>query len=190
MFAVLGLALLLCVVPGGFATDAGSLTGTVVDPSGAAIPGALVKLINPATGNAQSASTSIEGAYKFLAIAAGHYQITIEAPGFKPYVAPDVIINPEALRLEARLEVSSRETTTVEVAVSSLLVDTTNTQIGVAISGEKMTDVPLNGRGFTDLLALQPGGDSDQLATAQCGHHVGMHKHLAFRRSESRKHVG
>ena len=88
---------------------------------------------------------------------AGHYRLVIEAPGFKRFVSEDLNVgSAETSQVDVQLQVESQAESVVVNSDSSAM-DTTSTQIGEAISQKKMIGVPLNGRSFTDLLALQPG---------------------------------
>lgn len=87
----------------------------------------------------------------------GHYELDVEAPGFRGYRRKDIALNTNAaLTLNVPLEVGS-VTQTVSVNDNTLHVETTSTQMGQVITGRQMTAVPLNGRSYTDLLSLQPG---------------------------------
>src|SRR5581483_8804074 len=70
----------------------GQLSGTVLDPSGAAIPNAQVTVNEPATGFTSSANTSSAGAYSFAELQPGNYQVTATAPGFAQAVYNSVVI--------------------------------------------------------------------------------------------------
>ncbi len=149
--------LLLISSSSSFASDAGSVSGTVVDPSGAVVRAAIVIIRNSDTGTQQSRATGADGFYTFPALPAGHYQIEIAVPGFKSYLQTSLELGAsDALKIDARLGLNS-ESTTVEVSGESLQVDVSSAQMGETISGKKMDGVPLNGRSFTDLLAIQPG---------------------------------
>ncbi len=140
-----------------FASDTGSVSGTVADPSGAVVRAAIVIIRNSDTGAQQSRTTDANGLYTFPELPAGHYQIEIAAPGFKPYLQTGLALAASVvLKVDVELELKS-EATTVEVSADSVQIDTSTTQIGETISGKKMDGVPLNGRSFTDLLAIQPG---------------------------------
>jgi hypothetical protein len=140
-----------------WAGAAASISGTVTDPTGAVIPSATVLIRDTETGFQQRAATNAEGFYAFPPLLAGRYQIEIHHPGFKPYRQIGLRFDANiALRVDARLELAAqRETVTVSQA--AVRVETSNTQMGEAVAGSKMTGVPLNGRAYTDLLALQPG---------------------------------
>jgi hypothetical protein len=129
----------------------------VVDPSGAAIPGVAVTLLCAETGVKQVATTNSDGAYLFPALLTGHYEIEIHHPGFKPYRQVGLTLDATtALQVDAKLELGA-QTETVTVSEAGVRVATANTQMGEAVNGAKITAVPLNGRSYTDLLALQPG---------------------------------
>ena len=154
----------LCVVAFLFATAiatragvGGSISGTVTDPSGAAIVKAKITATSRETGISQSVTTDDQGFYSFQALPVGHYDLQVETTGFEPYRRTGVSIDANgALTVDVVLRVGARSDV-VTVAEDQLQVDTTSTQMGELISGAQMTAVPLNGRSFTDLLALQPG---------------------------------
>lgn len=138
------------------AGDVLKFSGVITDPSGAAIPQAQVVIHNLDTGTEQSTSTDSQGWYEFLA-APGQYKIEVTAQGFKTYVHNGLELGPTApLRIDAGLQVASKEEEVI-VSLDNAQIDTSNTQVGEAISQKKMTSVPLNGRSYTDLLNLQAG---------------------------------
>jgi len=140
-----------------FASDAGSVSGTVVDPSGAVVRAAIVTIRNSDTGVQQSGATDADGLYLFPTLPAGHYQTEIAAPGFKLYLQTGLeLAASAALKVDVKLELKSAATT-VEVSADRLQIDVSSTQMGETIAANKMTSVPLNGRSFTDLMAIQPG---------------------------------
>jgi len=139
------------------AGSAGALSGTVVDPSGAVIPGVAVTLLCTETGVKQTATTNGDGSYFFPALPPGHYEIEIHHPGFKPYRQVGLSLDATVtLRVDAKLQLGAHAET-VTVFEAGVHVETASTQKGEALTGTKITAVPLNGRSFTDLLALQPG---------------------------------
>jgi hypothetical protein len=133
-----------------------SISGSVVDPTGAVVPGATVTLQNSIDGREQTCISAGDGSYNFPALAPGRYRIRVVAPGFKPYVQTGLVVAEAPLRVDAKLVVNSQDTI-VEVSADSLQVDLTSTQLGETIAEKKMTAVPVNGRSFTDLLSLQAG---------------------------------
>src|SRR5271154_1943856 len=135
----------------------GRISGTVKDATGAVIPKATVSITNADTGVRQVLITDDNGAFSFLNVQVGRYNLQVSATGFRPYQRTGITLDANsALTIDAVLEVGTRSDA-VMVVDNQLHVDTTSTQIGEVITGTQMTAVPLNGRSYTDLLALQPG---------------------------------
>ncbi|HEY6291712.1 MAG TPA: carboxypeptidase regulatory-like domain-containing protein [Terriglobia bacterium] len=139
------------------AGDGGSVSGTVKDVSNAVVPEAMVRATNLDTGLRQQVATNGQGFYSFPDLPVGRYNILIERTGFKPYQRTGVTIDANsAVTADAVLEIGARAQA-VTVSESAVHAETSDTQMGEVISGAKMAAVPLNGRSYTDLLALQPG---------------------------------
>jgi hypothetical protein len=137
----------------------GSLSGTLVDPSGAVVPGAKITLVNTALNSEYKAISNGRGFYSFPTLPVGHYDVAIEAAGFKTQKKTNLTIDTDAaLRLDMVLAVGQQsETVSVVAAGSEAQVDTVATHVGELVSGSQMTALPLNGRSYTDLLSIQPG---------------------------------
>ena len=147
--ALLGLTL--------WASDGGSLLGTITDPSGAAVPGAKVTATETATAVKQTVTTDGQGFYSFQSLPVGRYDVEVDASGFKPLRRTGVVVDVDSkVVVDASLAIGER-TETVTVSESAAHVETADTQMGQVITGKQMTAVPLNGRSYTDLLALQSG---------------------------------
>jgi len=135
----------------------GSISGTVKDPSGAAIALASVVLVNSSTGVRQSTAADARGAYTFPVLPVGGYVLEVNHPGFRPYRRTGIMVDVNsALLLDIVLQVGKR-TDAVTVSDSAVHLETYSSQVGEVINGEQMSSVPLNGRSYTDLLSLQPG---------------------------------
>jgi hypothetical protein len=135
----------------------GRISGTVKDPTGAVVPGAQIVVLETQTGIKTESRTDTAGFYSFPSLAVGHYELEVKAAGFRDFKQTGLILDVNtALTVDIPLELgpASQEVTVNAAAVQ---VETTNTQMGEVISDTKMTTVPLNGRSYTDLLALQPG---------------------------------
>src|ERR1700734_1984393 len=140
-----------------FAGVGGSISGTIKDPSGAAIPKASVALVNANTGVRQSAYTDDHGVYAFPVLPVGEYILEVNHPGFQPYRRTGIVLNTNsALLLDVVLRVGERSDA-ITVSDSAVHLETYSSQVGEVINSEQMSAVPLNGRSYTDLLALQPG---------------------------------
>ncbi|HTQ96500.1 MAG TPA: carboxypeptidase-like regulatory domain-containing protein, partial [Candidatus Acidoferrum sp.] len=131
--------------------------GTVKDPSGAVVPRATVTATDTDTGVRQVVSTNDAGAYSFPSLPVGHYDVDITANGFRPYRRAGIAVDVNsALLIDAAL-VLGESTETVSVTESALQAETASTQLGDIIGATNVAALPLNGRSYTDLLALQPG---------------------------------
>ena len=136
----------------------GVILGTVTDPSGAAVPGATVRLTNTDTGLARTTKTDTVGGYEFLAVPVGqHYRVDVGARGFESVSQSQItlLVN-QRFRADFALVVGST-TQTIEINANAVQVETTSTQLGDVIDDKKMTGLPLNGRSYIDLLGLQAG---------------------------------
>jgi hypothetical protein len=135
----------------------GSISGIVTDKSDAVIAGAEVSARNLETGIQRVVVTDQKGFYSFLALPVGTYAVSVRKTGFKEFRQTAVAIDANsAVRVDARLQVGGVHEE-MTVSSSSVRVETTNTQMGEVIGSTKMESLPLNGRSYTDLLALQPG---------------------------------
>jgi hypothetical protein len=148
LFLALGLA---------WASITGSISGMVTDPTGAVISGASVVATNTQTGVKTAVTTDTKGFYSLPTLAIGTYELQVTQTGFKTYTRTGLVIDANsALRVDAALQVGSINEK-IEVRTDSVHVETESSQMGEVIAGKTMTAVPLNGRAFTDLLALQTG---------------------------------
>ncbi len=140
-----------------WAQSTASISGIVADPSGAVVAGAEVVLHNSGNGAQQVTTVAAEGSYRFANLAPGRYRIEIATQGFKSYSHDDLVLSADGtLKLDITLALAAASTM-VEVSAESVQIDLSNTQMGDTIAAAKMTSVPLNGRSFVDLLAIQPG---------------------------------
>jgi hypothetical protein len=135
----------------------GSISGSITDAQSAAVARASVTIINSETNVRQTITADGKGIYAFPDLPVGTYEIRVEAAGFRPYRQTGVMMDANGARLLDIALVVGERTDTVTVSASALHVDTADTQLGDVITGSKLGAVPLNGRSFTDLLALQPG---------------------------------
>ena len=121
------------------------------------MPGVSVVISNVETGVRQMTTTNSDGFYSLPALPPGQYQIEAHQSGFRPVIRAGLIIETgKALEIDLKLELG-QQSTAVTVTESGLHVDTADTTMGETITTSKIASVPLNGRSFTDLLALQPG---------------------------------
>ena len=135
----------------------GSLSGTVKDPSGSVIQGATIRLVNNVLNSTYATVSNVQGYYTFPTLPVGHYDMTIEAAGFKTEKKTDLKIDTDArVTVDAILQLGLQSETVI-VQASDTQVDTVATHLGEVVTGSQIISLPLNGRSFTDLLAIQPG---------------------------------
>jgi hypothetical protein len=152
LVAILGLATSLV-----FAKVTGSISGTVRDAGAAVVPGVSVQLRSTDTGVVEVIETDSAGFYNFPAVPVGHYEITFRKTGFGDFKQTNLVINVDtSLQVDATLNVGAMQQQ-VNVTSTPVQVDTRTAQVGEVIGEKEMTNLPLNGRSYTDLLALQPG---------------------------------
>src|SRR5713101_7758135 len=151
------LVLLTLGVAANAQTFRGAINGTVTDPSGSSVPNAQVKATEVATGIEHATVTTRDGAFAFQAIPLGQYKVTVTAPGFPPYAGDKVEVSAGTIyTLNVKLTLQST-TTTVEVSAAAITLDTTTATQNMTITSDVVQDVPLNGRDFTQLIAVAPG---------------------------------
>ena len=135
----------------------GSISGMLKDPAGLGIPGAKLTITNTAQGVQNKATSDAKGVYSFPSLPVGRFDLQIEADGFKPQTRAGLVIDLDTvLTIDVGLELAEK-VDEVTVSETEIRVETASTQMGEVVTGTAMTAVALNGRSFTDLLALQPG---------------------------------
>ncbi len=153
-------ALLLCVMPAAAQSDRATISGLVLDSSGAAIPSADIVLTNIETGVVSRAAGNGVGLYTLSNVPVGKYELKITAAGFKAYTRSGITVTVgQSLRLDVTLEPGHvQESITVTAEASLLKVDTA--QISTTVQSEAIKDLPLSfggGRGMENFAyALTP----------------------------------
>jgi hypothetical protein len=138
-----------------------SVRGTVTDGQGAAIAGANVTITNADTADSRSEKSDKEGSYSFPSLPIGRYTLTVTFEGFKTFDEKDVLLHVnDSLTLNAQLSVGARSET-IEVAANATQVELNNADLSGTIAGAQITELPLNGRSFAQLLTLVPGVAQD-----------------------------
>jgi hypothetical protein len=152
-FACLATILLAPAGLFGQATD-GNLTGSILDASGAAVPNATIEVQNAATGVKTVAKADSGGLYRFNNLLVGAYNVTASAPGFSAasLKAVDVELN-KTTTLNISLSVGS-VSTTVEVAASGALIDTTTAQVSNTYTSQMASQLPASANPFSGVLNL------------------------------------
>ena len=143
--------------PADSAKGRSSLTGTVTDQTGAVLPGATATVTNGA-GLTQTATTNDRGEYSIQGLPAGTYSITVSAPAFKDFRTEGLTLSAgQSIPVDAVLEPAGT-TTSVNVEGQKVSqVETETSQIVGNITQKELVSLGLNGRNFTQLIALTPG---------------------------------
>lgn len=138
--------------------DLGTITGTVTDSSGGAVPGATITITELATGQIYKLDTAAGGDYTRPALPPGTYTVTAIAPGFQGASQQNVVVTAGGrVGIDLTLQVGS-VSQAVAVNAEAPLVQTESTELGAHLDSKAVTDLPLGGqRVFTYLARLSPG---------------------------------
>jgi hypothetical protein len=149
-------ALMPAVVTG--QTVTAQVTGMVVDRDGGLVPGATVTITNPATGLQRNLLTGPDGAFAFVDLLAGTYDLSVALQGFKTSARKDILVEAtERVNLPSIvLEVGDLQET-ITVRNEAPLVQTRTGARGTSITRDQIEDIPLKGRDVIGMLNLQPG---------------------------------
>jgi hypothetical protein len=147
--------------------DAGYIGGTVTDPTGGVISGALVHITNDVTGISQELKSNDGGFYQSRPLPPGRYTVTVVSEGFKSFAIHNVIVDAAAhVTSNAQLQVGSAETSVVVESTPPAL-DAVDAQIGNTVDLRAVQELPVNGRSVLALATLSPGVVSAAGATNQ-----------------------
>ena len=135
----------------------GTLTGTVLDPSGAAVPNAKVTVKNTDTGLTTTSTTNQSGLYSARELPVGTYTITAQAPGFKTVSRTGIALTVGAIqRVDLHMEVG-QVSQTVEVSGAAPAVNTEDSRLSTTVESNQISNLPLNGRNVYALIQQAPG---------------------------------
>ena len=133
-----------------------TISGRVLDSSGAAVPGAMVVARNVETGFERPAITDETGAYTIPLLPIGPYDVSGELAGFKKAVKTGIVLQvAQQARLDLVLEVG-QQSETIEVTAAVPLTQTETNSIGAVIDNQRVVELALNGRNFFQLTLLVP----------------------------------
>lgn len=139
-----------------FAALTGDLQGTVLDPSGAAIPGATITIRNAATGITKTVVSGENGEFAALQLDLGQYEISVEKQGLKTIKQNAEIRSAEKTRIDFKMQIGqATEVVTVESAAPTL--DVASAQLSESVDAQTALDLPNQGRNPVALATLSPG---------------------------------
>jgi hypothetical protein len=169
--------LLAIMLPVWAQVPTGALRGAVVDPSKAVISGATVVVKNKATGAERKTTSKEDGEFLVNNLLPGEYEIKVSATGFKSSLLSVTIQVGDTAATEIALEVGAQSETVVVSGDSTAVVNTSDFKVDGVITRAKIENLPLNGRNFLTLAALEPGvristsnpGDANSLVNVSVG---------------------
>jgi hypothetical protein len=138
-------------------TETATLSGRVIDPSGAVIPGAEVVLTNMDTNIAQTVKANDEGLYVFTSVRPGKYRVAAGATGFKSLIKENLILHVQDEIAENFSLAVGSVTESVTVTADQLNINTQDATVSTVVDRNFVSNMPLNGRSFQTLLQLTPG---------------------------------
>lgn len=150
----------------------GAFTGTVTDPSGAAVPNAKVTITNLGTNASITATTNNTGLYNARELPPGTYKMSAEAPGFKTFTNNNVPLNAGTTqRADFKMSLGqAREV--VEVSGEVAAVNTEDSKLATTVNATQISNLPLNGRNVYDLMQLAPGAVNVTGTDFELGHNT------------------
>ncbi len=162
---LLFLGIFVAYAPANAQTFRGTILGTVIDSSGAAIPGARIMVKNQGTGLTRTTATGDAGTYQVPELPVGQYSVTVSREGFESVTMGDLEVTVAG---ESRADFTlqpGRIESRVEVQATAPLVATTEDTLGGTVQASRVANLPVNGRDYTKLIFMAPGvtGSPDQM---------------------------
>ena len=156
----------------------GSISGTVRDPQGAAVPKAEVTITEETTGQTRTVRTDEDGSYSAQSLPVGRYSVSVAPPGFKNTVATGIEVHvADRVVVDLNVEVG-QVTETVNVTGLAQLVETESGRVSSLVSEKQVTELPLNGRNYAALVTLVPGLSTPNEGNAFGTRGTGLDSHV------------
>ena len=137
-------------------TNGGSIQGTITDPSGAAIPGAQISILDVETGSVKVVKTDGAGFYAVGPLIPGAYKVTVSMAGFETLAINTSIRIGTATTGTFKLTVG-KSTETIEVQAGGIQVNTDQPGVSDVLTAQQISSLPINGRNFLDVAQIEPG---------------------------------
>jgi hypothetical protein len=153
-YALAPLIVLLLASSAAAQTTTSTIEGTVTDATGAVVPGARITVTGTTLAAGRTATTGGNGFYRVTALPAGNYTVVIEAPGFAQRTATLELTLNRVATVDVTLQIVGVEAV---VDVRAPVIDATTAATGATITPRQITELPVNGRNYLDLLQLVPG---------------------------------
>ena len=144
-------------VTSAYAQSTGTIQGTVVDATGAAIPNASINVKNQQTGEERSTATESSGLYVVPSLSVGTYRVEVRSAGLQTTAATNLEVSVgSVVRADFTMKVAS-SSEIIEVTGGAPVVETSTVSVGMVVNQKTVQEIPLNGRHFVDLALLIPG---------------------------------
>lgn len=143
-----------------------SITGRVLDPSGAAVPNAMVTALQEATNQSSSTHTDGQGRFRLSYLPVGQYRIQVKAGGFSETEQEAQLTVGAAFSLTLQLALQ-HETTNVQVTAQPPVIETDRSQLSETVNQQEVANLPYEGRNYLDLALLLPGVSPTNTASTQ-----------------------
>src|ERR1700733_2271673 len=169
-FSLVYFCFLILVLGAAAQVQNGQFTGTVTDPSGAAIGSAKVTVTNIGTNFSVTTTSNDTGLYTVKELTVGTYRVTAEAKGFKTVTNNSVDLNAGVIaRVDFKMELGqTREV--IEVTGEAAAVNTEDSRLSTTVSSTQINNLPLNGRNVFDLMQLSTGAVNVAGVDFEAGH--------------------
>ncbi|MGH9839429.1 MAG: carboxypeptidase regulatory-like domain-containing protein, partial [Blastocatellia bacterium] len=163
------IALLFLVTATTVFSQTAQVGGRVSDPAGSVVPGAKITLTNEGNGFTRETVTNDEGYFTIPLLQPGNYQINVQKDGFKPVRQSGITLQVEqAARLDFKLEPGA-VSETVNITAAAPVLERETSSVGQVIENKTIVTLPLNGRNYSQLVALMPGATPNQGSRASDG---------------------
>src|SRR5262245_51407649 len=144
----------------------GTISGTVLDPSGAVITDATITIKNKATAAERKTQSDKDGTLAVAALPAGDYEVTVQVKGFRTVLREATVATGAVVTIETKMEIGqSNEIVTVEAAQAQINYESHS--VDGVVTRQKIQELPLNGRSFLQLAFLEPGVTASPGTTSQ-----------------------
>ena len=137
-------------------THLGTIRGSILDPSDAAVSNAAYRLVSEETSVTRSGSSGADGSYSVAQLEPGSYRLEVEVSGYKLSVSQATLTVDQRLRLDVRLELGTLSEEVIVTAPQPAL-DRVSTGLGTVLDNQQVQSLPLDGRNFLELILLAPG---------------------------------
>jgi carboxypeptidase family protein/TonB-dependent receptor-like protein len=138
-------------------TTTSTIEGTVTDANGAVVAGAEVKVSGTTLAAERTTTTNEEGFFRFAALPAGRYTLTVSGSGFESYRSTVELTLNRVVTLNVQMKVGNVGETVEVSGDTQPLIEPNSSSTGATVTPRQITDFPVNGRNYLDLMQLVPG---------------------------------